>query len=102
MKKHFRIAALALTVDIATLGCSAQADQVTDKLKTTLQARLGDDATIKRISKSPIAGLDEVNLGSQIVYSDANGDYLVLGDIVDAKTRKNLTEARLPETNRTA
>ena len=100
MKKHFRIAALVLTVAVATLGCSAQADQATDKLKTTLQARLGDDATIKSISKSPIAGLYEVNLGTQIVYSDANGDYLVLGDIVDAKTRKNLTEARLSETNR--
>jgi thiol:disulfide interchange protein DsbC len=74
MKKHFRIAALALTVAIATLGCSAQADQTTDKLKTTLQARLGDDATIKSISKSPIVGLYEVNLGTQIVYSDANGD----------------------------
>ncbi|SDI49718.1 DsbC family protein [Paraburkholderia phenazinium] len=100
MKKHLRIAALALTVAVATLGCSAQADQATDKLKATLQARLGDDATIKSISKSPIAGLYEVNLGTQIVYSDATGDYLVLGDIVDAKTRKNLTEARLAETNR--
>src|SRR6201996_5113698 len=100
MKKHLRIAALTLAVAVATLGCSAQADQATDKLKATLQARLGDDATIKSISKSPIAGLYEVNLGTQIVYSDANGDYLVLGDIVDAKTRKNLTEARLSETNK--
>ena len=100
MKKHLRIAALTLAVAVATLGCSAQADQATDKLKATLQARLGDDATIKSISKSPIAGLYEINLGTQIVYSDANGDYLVLGDIVDAKTRKNLTEARLSETNR--
>jgi len=47
-----------------------------------------------------LPGLYEVNLGAQIVYSDATGDYLVLGDIVDAKTRKNLTEARLAETNR--
>ena len=100
MKKHLRIAALTLAVAVATLGCSAQADQATDKLKATLQARLGDDATIKSISKSPIAGLYEINLGTQIVYSDANGDYLLLGDIVDAKTRKNLTEARLSETNR--
>ena len=94
MKKHLRIAALTLAVAVATLGCSAQADQATDKLKATLQARLGDDATIKSISKSPIAGLYEINLGTQIVYSDANGDYLVLGDIVDAKTRKNLKIGR--------
>ncbi|MBV8628924.1 MAG: DsbC family protein, partial [Paraburkholderia sp.] len=38
--------------------------------------------------------------GTQIIYSDANGDYLMLGDLVDAKTRTNLTEARLAETNK--
>ncbi len=73
--------------------------QTTDKLKATLQTRLAD-VTIKSVTKSPIAGLYEVNLGTQIIYSDANGDYLMLGDMVDAKTRKNLTEARLSETNR--
>ncbi|HEY3597989.1 MAG TPA: DsbC family protein [Paraburkholderia sp.] len=99
MKKRIRIAALALAIAAVTLGCSAQADQVTDKLKSTLQGRLGE-VTIKSISKSPIAGLYEVNLGTQILYSDATGDYLVLGDIVDAKTRKNITEARLAEANK--
>ncbi|MGF6922633.1 DsbC family protein [Paraburkholderia sp. 40] len=99
MKKTFRIAAAALAIGAATLGCSAQADQTTDKLKATLQTRLSD-VTIKGVSKSPIAGLYEVNLGTQIIYSDASGDYLMLGDMVDSKTRKNLTEARLSETNR--
>src|ERR1700759_3525344 len=99
MKKTFRVAAAALAIAAVALGCSAQADQTTDKLKATLQSRLSE-ATIKSVTKSPIAGIYEVNLGTQIVYSDANGDYLMLGDLVDAKTRKNLTEARLSETNR--
>jgi thiol:disulfide interchange protein DsbC len=99
MKKTFRMAAAALAIAAITIGCSAQADQTTDKLKATLQTRLAD-VSIKSVTKSPIAGLYEVNLGTQIVYSDANGDYLMLGDMVDAKTRKNLTEARLSETNR--
>lgn len=99
MKKPIRIAALVLAVAAATLGCTAQADQTTDKLKAALQTRLAD-ATIKSVEKSPIAGLYEVNLGSQIIYSDATGDYLILGDLIDAKNHKNLTEARLSETNR--
>ncbi|MCX4165852.1 MULTISPECIES: DsbC family protein [Paraburkholderia] len=99
MKKPIRIVALVLAVAAATLGCTAQADQTTDKLKAALQTRLAD-ATIKSIEKSPIAGLYEVNLGSQIIYSDATGDYLILGDLIDAKNHKNLTEARLSETNR--
>jgi thiol:disulfide interchange protein DsbC len=99
MQRFMRIAAAAVAVATATLACSAQADPVTDKLKTTLQARLGE-VTIKGVTKSPIAGLYEVNLGSQIVYTDANGDYVLLGDLVDTKTRTNLTEARLAELNK--
>ncbi|WP_133651153.1 DsbC family protein [Paraburkholderia flava] len=99
MNKPLRIAVLVLATVAATLGCTAQADQTTDKLKTTLQARLGD-VTIKGITKSPIAGLYEVNLGTQMLYSDAAGDYVLLGDLVDAKTHKNLTEARMSEINK--
>jgi thiol:disulfide interchange protein DsbC len=51
------------------------------------------------VSKSPVAGLYEVNLGSQIIYSDAAGDYVLLGDLVDTKTHKNLTDARLSDLN---
>jgi thiol:disulfide interchange protein DsbC len=99
MNKPLRIAVLVLATFAATLGCTAQADQTTDKLKATLQARLGD-VTIKGIEKSPIAGLYEVNLGTQMLYSDAAGDYVLLGDLVDAKTHKNLTEARMSEINK--
>lgn len=99
MNKPLRIAVLVLATVAATLGCTAQADQTTDKLKATLQARLGD-VTIKGIAKSPIAGLYEVNLGTQMLYSDAAGDYVLLGDLVDAKTHKNLTEARMSEINK--
>jgi len=90
---------LALAVAAVALGCSAQTNQTTDKLKSTLQSRLGE-VTIKSVSKAPIADLYEVNLGSRIIYSDTTGDHLILGDIVDAKTQKNLTEARLSETDR--
>ncbi|WP_179403155.1 DsbC family protein [Burkholderia guangdongensis] len=100
MKKTIRIASLALAVAAAALGCTAQADQVTDKLKATLQARLGSDAPIKSVTKAPVAGLYEVNLGTQIIYSDASGDYVLLGDLVDTKTHKNMTEARLADLNR--
>ena len=101
MKTTFRFAlataaALAVTLGI---GCSAQADQTTDKIKSTLESRMGD-ATIKSIEKTPVPGLYEVNLGSQIVYSDATGNYVLIGDLVDTRNSKNLTEARLADTNK--
>ena len=101
MKTTFRFAlatAAALAVTLG-MGCSAQADQTTDKLKSTLESRMGD-ATIKSIQKTDIPGLYEVNLGSQIVYSDATGNYVLIGDLVDTRNSKNLTEARLAETNK--
>ncbi|SAL76430.1 DsbC family protein [Caballeronia telluris] len=101
MKNTLRsaVAAAAMLGAIFGIGCSAQADQTTDKLKSTLQERMGD-ATIKSIEKSPIPGLYEVNLGSQIIYSDATGNYVLLGDLVDTRSRANLTDARLAETNK--
>lgn len=56
MKKTFRMAAAVLAIAAVTIGCSAQADQTTDKLKATLQTRLAD-VSIKSVTKSPIAGL---------------------------------------------
>jgi thiol:disulfide interchange protein DsbC len=101
MKRTFRFALASITALAVTLGlgCSAQADQTTDKLKAALQSHLGD-ATIKSIDKTPIPGLYEVNLGSQIVYTDATGNYVLIGDMVDTRTSRNLTEARLSETNK--
>ena len=99
MPNILRHAAFAALVAALTLGGSAHADQTTDKLKATLQARL-PNVEIKGIEKAPIAGLYEVNLGAQIFYSDANGNYVIIGELVDTKTRTNLTEARLAELNK--
>jgi thiol:disulfide interchange protein DsbC len=93
------LVAAVTTVAIFGVGYAAQADQTTDKIKSTLQSRLGD-ADIKSVQKSPVPGLYEVNLGQQIFYTDATGNYLVMGDMVDTRTRQNLTEARLSETNK--
>jgi thiol:disulfide interchange protein DsbC len=50
MKNSLRSAAVAAAMlgAIFGIGCSAQADQTTDKLKSTLQERMGD-ATIKSV-----------------------------------------------------
>lgn len=94
-----RIAAAAALAVAVSLGCTAHADQTTDKLKSTLQARI-PDIQIKSISKAPVAGLYEVNVGTQMIYTDASGDYVIAGDLLDTKTRTNLSEARLAELNK--
>jgi thiol:disulfide interchange protein DsbC len=64
-------------------------------LKKTLETRLG--ATIDGLTKMPAAGLYEVRVGDDILYTDATGDYLVVGNLIDLRTRENLTRKRANE-----
>jgi len=61
-------------------------------------------ATLKRILKvapekmtvtsSPITGLYEAMVDSEVIYLTGDGRYVVMGDIRDTQTGKNLTEER--------
>ncbi|NBX06355.1 MAG: DsbC family protein, partial [Betaproteobacteria bacterium] len=51
---------------------------------------------IDEIKPSGVGGLFEVRVnGSEIYYTDAKGDFLIDGQIIDTKTRRNLTEERI-------
>jgi thiol:disulfide interchange protein DsbC len=64
-------------------------------IRKNLAERLPQFPKIDEISKTPIPGLFEVRIGNEIVYSDEQGNYLVQGNLIDTKTRADLTEARL-------
>ena len=40
-------------------------------------------------------GLYEVRIGTEIMYSDEQGNYLIQGNLIDTKSRTDLTEARI-------
>ncbi|MEO6293301.1 MAG: DsbC family protein [Burkholderiaceae bacterium] len=64
-------------------------------IRKNLAERFPNFPPIDEISKTPINGLFEVRLnGTDIVYTDADGNYLIQGNIIDTKGRTNLTEAR--------
>lgn len=53
---------------------------------------------VDKVTKTPFAGLYEVFMGGQIVYTDEKMSYIIAeGVLVDAKTKKNLTEERMSE-----
>lgn len=53
---------------------------------------------VESVVKTPYAGLYEVFMGGQIIYTDENLTFLIAdGKLVDPKTRKNVTEERLAE-----
>jgi thiol:disulfide interchange protein DsbC len=53
---------------------------------------------VEKVTKTPYAGLYEVFMGGQIIYTDEKMSFLIAeGRLVDPKTKKDLTGERLEE-----
>ncbi|MHB1655613.1 MAG: DsbC family protein [Burkholderiales bacterium] len=92
----FKRMLLSLLMLASLLACTAKAD--TESIKKNLEAKF-PKADITSVTKTPYAGLYEVVIDGQIVYSDENANYLFLGSVVDTKTHKNITNERLAKLN---
>ena len=68
-------------------------------IRKNIAERLPDFPKIDEISKSPIPGLYELRVGTDILYSDEQGNHLIEGSIIDTRTRANLTKAREDKLN---
>ena len=64
-------------------------------IRNSLTERLPNLPKIDEISKTPMNGLYEVRMGSDIMYSDADGSFLIQGTLIDVKQKRNLTEERV-------
>lgn len=83
-----------ITVALATLTIAASVFADEAAIRKNLTARY-PNVKIDEVSKTPIPGLFELRMGNDIMYSDAEGDYLIQGDLIDSKQRKSLTEERI-------
>jgi thiol:disulfide interchange protein DsbC len=80
---------------LALLGACLLANAQEATIRKNLAERLPNLPKIEEINKSPIPGLYEVRVNrSDFFYTDAEGNYLIQGDLIDTKTRTNLTEQR--------
>jgi len=59
-------------------------------------------ANIGSVVKNPALGLYEVQFDEQLVYTDAKASFVIVGNVYDTATKKNLTEAKQREFNRVA
>jgi thiol:disulfide interchange protein DsbC len=64
-------------------------------IRKNLSERLPNLPKIDEISKTPVPGLYEVRIGQDIFYADEQGNHLIQGNLIDTKTRTDLTEARI-------
>jgi len=77
---------------------------------SVLADRAADEASIRQalgdvkpasVEPTPLAGLYEVVVGSNVVYMSADGRYMLQGELVDVQKRVSLTEPRRRAVTRT-
>ena len=81
---------LALVLSFAALASSAQD---LDKIKADLQKKF-PQAQFDAVRKAGYGNLFEVSGGGEIFYTDDKTSFLLVGSLIDTKTRENVTEAR--------
>ena len=65
-------------------------------IRKNLAARAPQFQNIDQISKTAIAGMYEIRVnGTDIVYSDAKGDFIFQGVLIDTKKMQNVTKDRI-------
>lgn len=88
-----------LSMLLLSVAVSACAQSTEETLKNTLEPRLGDGAKIEAVTKTPYLGLYEVQVDGSIIYTDAKGELLFIGRVVDAKTFRDYTKERVQALN---
>jgi len=84
-----RILAIAALV----VASGTMADEAA--IRKNLPERLPKFPKIDEVTKTPIPGLWEVRVGTDVLYTDESGSYLIEGQIIDTRTQTNLTEERI-------
>ena len=87
-----KFTSLALAATLMVASAAANANEAA--IRKALAAQY-PSATITSVQKTPYSGLFEVYINGDLVYVDASGKYLFVGDVVDLKTRTSLTQERL-------
>ncbi len=75
-----------------TLMFSAHAGE--NEIRKSLQSKFPGIGKIENIVKTPYAGLYEVVIDDQLLYTDSQGEYLFQGSVIEAKSRRDLSEER--------
>lgn len=90
--------ALAMSQGLAHAQSELPAAQL-NSLKQKLSQRMPQLPPIEGARTTTMSGLIELRAGGHIFYTDASGDHLIDGQLIDVRSQRNLTEARLDEIN---
>ena len=80
-----------LTAGLALMSATAQADPIGD-IKLALLELVGPRAAMSEISKSPMEGVYQVDLGDRVLFVSQQGEHLLIGDVFDTQRHVSLAE----------
>jgi thiol:disulfide interchange protein DsbC len=64
-------------------------------IRKNLAQRLPEFPKIDEVSKTALPGIWELRIGSEVLYTDEEGNHLIQGELIDTKTKNNLTQQRI-------
>jgi thiol:disulfide interchange protein DsbC len=91
--KLIKNAVRAVLIAASLLAGLAQGQEAA--IRKSLHERVPQMGKIDEVSKTRMPGLFEVRVGGDLYYSDAEGNFLFQGQLLDTKAQRNLTAERL-------
>jgi thiol:disulfide interchange protein DsbC len=73
-------------------GCNAGEGDIKTNIEKSFPG-----VKVDSVSKSPVAGLFEVVVGKEVVYTDEQGAYLLTGEMLETATKRNLTREKVEQ-----
>jgi thiol:disulfide interchange protein DsbC len=90
--KPIKFLVLAALLAASLWGAAAQAQEAT--IRKNLAERLPLLPKVDEVGKSPMPGLFEVRIGTDVYYTDPEANFLFQGHLIDTKLQRDLTEER--------
>ena len=90
---HWPALLLALLSSVLMQPAFAQGEEA--QIRKTLKERMPHVGPSDEVRRTPMAGVFELRVdGTDIFYTDAGGNFLLQGQMIDTRTQRNLTEER--------
>ena len=99
---RLKLFVLPLLAAATAWGAPATGDYIAPEIAAKIRAALHEripEMQVKGLHNSPLPGLYELDVGSELLYTNETGALIFAGRIVDTKSRKDLTDQRWNELN---
>jgi thiol:disulfide interchange protein DsbC len=98
LKHLFKLGVAALMLFGVAAVYAQSADEI--DVKEKLEKNMGEGAQVDAVRKTPYSGLYEVQASGNLFYTDEEGKYVFVGQVIEARSRRNLTHERREEMNK--